>query len=522
MAVNLHPKVEETEIAEYGGWQEPGVEQEAPEAAAQAHSSGPLPLLDEADHVTPDQIQKERPWWMNPTPRMLVAGCAAMGLLYVMFSMFGLWGGSSTQEGTPSATTMDATALDQEVEDRMRGLQEENEDLKRQQMMGEPLPEASPQAQANTTPPTPTPKPATVPPRPKPVAAPPPPRPIARAVPAPPPPRPVARPVAAPPRPVAPKPAPAPKPAATAKAEPEPEPMEQWLAAANMGHYTAPEGSIASDTGYQNAAYVPPTSTGATPDPYTSPYPLAQAPGGLPSPVPVGGTPAPGQAPAAYPPQTPGDYPFASAPTDPERHLDIGSSASAVLESGIAWTLDGPEQNRSALLRLEDGFQNRQGDQVLPPDTYLIAQVSQTSDSGLVFMEVTEIVGTNREKISVPAGALQVLAEDGSPLVAQRKKKGGRNFLTDAAAILAPGIERAMGAVAGSADSLILEDGDRSLIRSSGGSDNPLASGIAGVADGASRVFSDKLETRQDPAVPYFKIDGGETVTLLVNQDLAL
>jgi len=57
MSTNLHyDEVQEAELAKYGGWQE----QQVPEleGSAQSQTSAPVPLLDEADYVTPEQIQQ--------------------------------------------------------------------------------------------------------------------------------------------------------------------------------------------------------------------------------------------------------------------------------------------------------------------------------------------------------------------------------------------------------------------------------------------------------------------------------
>lgn len=528
MPVNLHPEVQDSELASYGGWDEQEVNVQKAEQLAQSRASEPMPLLDDDDHVTPKQVQQDRPWWMRPSPRMIVAGGAVMALLYVLFSMFGLWG-TPSQESPTAVTTLDPAAVDQEVESRLNQLQAENEDLKRDQIMGEPLPQSS--AQPQSTQPGSTQPTKHVPvQRVRSVSTPPPPRVVSTPAPRPsyvtrpvaaqsPTPRLVTRPITS----SAPRPLPT-KPSATAKVEPELDPMERWLAAANTGHYVAPKRETAYGSEAQPVAYTPPSQ----PDSY-SPATSADSPSNqsatsaaIPTVVPLGSQPD--QTTASLQTQNPLENPIEPVSTDPNQLLDIGSSAEAILESGIAWTPDGPEQNLRHLLRLEDGFVNRLGAEVLPKDTYLIAQVTERSDSGLFFMEVTHILrGPNREKVPVPSGALQVLAEDGAPLKAELKKKGGSGFWNNAAAITAPGIERAMAAVADSADSLILDDGDRSLIQTSGDSTNPLASGISGFANGVSQVFGSRLNSvPSNTSVPYFKFDPGETVRVSVNEDVQL
>jgi len=525
---DVHSEVQEHDLASYGGWEDTSSTVAVPQQAVQTQTTGTMPLLDEEEHVSPDLIQQEQTWWMKPGPRMIVAGGAVMALLYVLFQMFGLWGSSEAPQASLMAT--DAAAIDQEVEARLRQLQEENENLKREQILGEPLPESNPKPVKQATPPKPQVTRTAPPQRSYPT------QPV-RATARPSAPRVVYRSVAEPPpqRVAAPAPPAAPARAAKPQSKPEPEPMEQWLAAANLGHYTAAKGDTYAA---QAATYTP----AASPEIY------AAAPSGveqnsglpeseLPTAVPLGPE---ANAPFA---QGPGDgsFPLQSgsevapdpmaeegSPFGPAemaysgQYLDIGSSAEAVLQNGVAWTQNSPQMNRKIVLRLSEGFKNSSGQQILPKGTRLIAQVTEASGSGLFAMDITHIL-QGREKTPVPPGALQVMAEDGTPLKANLKRKGGRSFWANFGSILAPGVEDAMDAVAGSADSLILEDGDRSLIQTSGGSRNPLAAGVSGMASGAATVFSDRLQDApEDRPVPYFQFDSGKSVRVFVNDDLFL
>lgn len=314
--------------------------------------------------------------------------------------------------------------------------------------------------------------------------------------------------------------------------------MQAWLAAANRGHYIAPNrDTLTADASYragaqpavytastQPTSYPPSTASTASTQPSQSAAIPTYEPLGADPTSQIGQTTASGQTetPSAGAMQPQSLAPV--APSNPEQLLNIGSSASAVLQSAVAWTATGPDQALSYRLRLKEGFKNQMGTEVLPKGTDLIAQVTEKTSSGLFFMEVTHIlVGSNRDRVPVSAGALQVVADDGSPLQAKLKQKGGRNFLADAAAILAPGIERAMGSIADSADSLILEDGDRSLIRTSGDNSNPLAAGVSGVAEGVAEKFGQQnTNSRNDTSAPYFKLSEGETVRIIVNQDIQL
>ncbi len=335
-----------------------------------------------------------------------------------------------------------------------------------------------------------------------------------------------------------------------AGAEPELSPMEQWLAAANAGHYVATQGE---DTAYgseaqpvaytradqtdsypmadveeastdQAASYSPTgqdssTSTRSSRDMPTYEPLTPQGNASVQQPQTTASLPQQNQTPQSQAPN-----PVQSIPPNPNRLLDIGSTAEAVLADSIAWTSDGQAQhlNLKYLLHLESGFKNRLGAEILPQGSTLIAQVTGKTDSGFFYMEVTQILQPNGSKTPVPQGAVQVVAEDGSPLKAGLEKKG-RRFLANAASILAPGVERVMDSVANSAESLVLKDGNRSVISTSGKSSNPIASGIAGLANGASKVATEGLEPpKTDTAVPYFKFPGGKTVRVYVNQDVQL
>ena len=203
---------------------------------------------------------------------------------------------------------------------------------------------------------------------------------------------------------------------------------------------------------------------------------------------------------------------------EPNKLLDIGAYAEATLADGIAWT-EASNRNRKYILYLEEGFENSGGIQVLPKGTRLIAQVTQVDRSGLFLMEVIEIVfDFNQPKLSVPAGTLEIVAEDGSPLKAKIKQKRGDDFWSNAGAIIAPGIEKALD----NTDSLLVNDGDRSIIRANG-NDNPLASGISGVAEGASTVFTERMRrARNQSVVSYFEFEGERTVRIRVNEDFLL
>ena len=195
--------------------------------------------------------------------------------------------------------------------------------------------------------------------------------------------------------------------------------------------------------------------------------------------------------------------------------LDIGAYAEATLGEAIAWTREDSKSNQKYVLYLEKGFKNSGGIEVLPPGTRLIASIPKTSSSGLFFMEVNQIVmDWSKPKIDLNPGTFKIVAKDGSPLKAKLQQKRSNGFWTNAGAIVAPGISNALD----TADNILLDDDDNYYINSNS---DPLASGISGIADGASNVLNNRMRSRSQGAVSYFQFDK-QTVRVVVNEDILL
>lgn len=205
--------------------------------------------------------------------------------------------------------------------------------------------------------------------------------------------------------------------------------------------------------------------------------------------------------------------------------LDIGSFGLATFSEGIAWSEASSLNNRKYVLHLKEGFKNSADIEVLPKGTRLIAKITQIGRTGLFSMEVTQIISNLEEPIiSVPSGTLEVIAKDGLPLRAKLKQTGSSDTLSNLGAIVAPGIEEAFDSLADSADSLLLNDGDRSIVRSDGRR-NPLASGLSGVANGASEVLKAQIDSRNNQSnsrISYFQFEGGQTVQIVVNENFEI
>lgn len=517
---------DDAELALLGGWEQEKEVQGATQAPAQK-VSGQVPLLDEEDSVTPEEIRQERPWWMRGTWRMVVAGGATLGVLHVMFSLLGLWGGSSKE--TPSLVATDAAAIDREVTERMQQLETENENLKREQVMGEPLPAASNKSAApGKVPAQPQVVPASAPPRPIPVqnvasrrpvpyTSLPPPRRIAYN----PPPRSLPRPVVV--APTRTSPAPAKEPIDL---------MQQQLMAANAGSYgrVSPtnteqiDSSPSEDANYQTASYQD-ENAGSS---------LWEASGGT-------GTPPLEQSDVARANER-SERAIAQVNGDREQDnasdrtvnystsadsLIVGTKANGKLETPIAWsgTLENPTQN--FLIQLNEPLKAADNTVAIPKGAYLVAKIASADQSGLLQMSVSSmLVNKNGRTIEkpVPEGALLILGKGGKPLKASanRPNTNGNNLGT----VVLSGVANVAGLVnRPSYQSSYSSNGYQSSTTSNNSNPNYLA----GFGEGAAQSLLQQAQNRNQQALRsresepiVFSLNQGSSVQIFVNQSVSL
>lgn len=521
-------EIPDAELALLGGWQ-----QQEDNVAGQPDkpkTSEPLPLLDEDDTVTPEEIKQERPWWMMGTWRMLVAGGATLGVLHVMFSLLGLWG--SPKQATPSIVATEAGAIDREVTARMEQLQEENENLKKEQVMGEPLPQPSSQSQSPQTVKVPA-QPqkdnyTSAPPRrvvvtqsnvpPRPIAySPPPPRRIAYTPPSP---RIVPRPVVAPPARI---PPPAP--------EKKLDPTAQWLAAANIGSYGSTSAATNSQTtssqsdgddNYQTASYQNDDSgwevsggTGAAPQEVESDPDNVE--NNRNARVVDNST-------INLDSQRNTDEQTASY-SDSANSLVVGTKANGKLATPIAWsgTLDNPSQN--FLIQLNEPLKAADNSVAVPKGAYLVAQVMTATEAGLLQMSISSmLVNSNGRTIEkpVPQGALLVLGRGGRPLKASAERPDTTG--NDLGTVVLRGLATTAGLVnRPSSQSVYSSDGYSSTVT------NGDRNYLAGFGEGAAQALLEQAQNRNQRALrsresepTIFMLNQGASVQIFVNQSVSL
>lgn len=522
-------QIDESQIASYGGWQEQGTLGISQQSSRTPKTSEPLPLLDEDDSVNPQHILQERPWWMHPFPRMVVAGSAVMGVLYVLFSMFGLWGSSSQPVPTLSA---DASNIEQEVADRLKQLQTDNENLRRDQIMGQPLPAASsstqqPKTTPNTVTPqkpkvvyvrTSTPRRTYVPPRV-------PPRRDYNTSP-----RPVTPVISRPVTPTIAKPTPV-------NVEPKLDPTGQWMAVANIGSY----GSISYDskaigsqpndadetTSYQiDTQTTNPTqntgwqiSGGLGEPPIKAIGVLAQAGTNRQPSIPI----AQRQVQETYSPQ----FQENQAVNYSSKTLIVGTKAKAKLQTPIAWSGDlqaTPDQN--FLIQLNEPLLSSDRSIAIPEGAYLVARIATATNTGLLQMSAVAVLSAQNNRTTeraLPPQAILILGKGGKPLQAKSNRKGSSG--SDLGMVLLSGV--------GSAASVANRATSQSVFSSGGNFSSTTTNNdpnyVAGFGQGAAQAIVQQMQERKQrlrqsnqsqPQV--FTLDQDTTVQVFVNSSVQL
>lgn len=520
----LHSKTltSETEAAHLGGWVEhPDAAQNQGKKESQSNST--LPLLDPDDLVTPDVIEQQQPWWMRVTPQIAVGSTAVMGVLYITFSLFGLWGTSASKPSRVLATN-DASGIEQQVSERIKQLTAENENLKKSQIMGEGQPQQTPKPQAQKPSP-----PTSVAPKPKIVYITKAPHPSYNS------------------QPVAYKPSPTVARArviATAPKAPKLEPMERVMAAANVGNYgenALPSGddSFSSSGQTPAAANVTHSPTDETTDSDMSQWSVGNSDASQQS---VGNSTSSDEVNLASTEPDKGsnteltpintgednsantqkDKSFVSSSTS----LVVGTRSEGKLETPIAWSGQLQNPMQKFLVRLSKPLKASDGTVAFAKNSYLVAQVETATDSGIVQMSAVAVLSTvNGRTIEqpLPKGAILILGKGGKPL--QAKSIGSDRVGSNLGMALLSGAATAASVANGVTSQSIYSQGG--TFTSSTKTDDP--NYVAGFGQGITTSLasqmqqrSQQMQQRLNSAPSVFAINQGTSVQIFVNSTVSL
>ncbi len=218
----------------------------------------------------------------------------------------------------------------------------------------------------------------------------------------------------------------------------------------------------------------------------------------------------------------------ASAPTGqnlPSRIMP-GSAANLEVTTAVTWASDLPKALGSVTLTsplISDGVE------IIPASTELIVQIGDLSSSGAVALDVVAMVlpgSADATKISIPEGAVAVLAVDGGYPVATAEQSSERQLraIDRQQALLS-----AMGAAG---DFLNRPERETSVIGIGGssssreyGSGSILGSLLSGAANGMLRSRAARLNTEAEKLIErptIWSLEPGRQLQLFVTQEISL
>lgn len=207
-------------------------------------------------------------------------------------------------------------------------------------------------------------------------------------------------------------------------------------------------------------------------------------------------------------------------------HIMPGSAAQLEVTTAVTWASDLPKALGSLTLvspLVSDGIA------VIPAGTELVVQIGDLSASGAVSLDVVAMVlpGSNEiADVSIPSGALEVLAVGGGYPVASAEQSSERQLQT---------IDRQqalLGAMGGVGDYLNRPERETSVIGLGGssssreyGSGSLLGSLLSGAANEMLRSRATRLDEEADKLMErptIWSIESGRQLQLFVTQEISL
>lgn len=203
-----------------------------------------------------------------------------------------------------------------------------------------------------------------------------------------------------------------------------------------------------------------------------------------------------------------------------------GSAADLEVTTAVTWASDLPKALGSVTLvspLVSDGAD------MVPEGTELIVQIGELSESGAVSLDVVAMVLPGSDEIaeiSIPAGALEILAVDGGYPVARAEQSSERQLQA---------IDRQqalLGAMGAAGDYLNRPERETSVIGLGGssssreyGSGSLWGSLLSGAANEMLRSRSNRLDTEADKVMDrptIWSIESGRQLQLFVTQEVTL
>ncbi|NET45883.1 TrbI/VirB10 family protein [Okeania sp. SIO2B3] len=212
---------------------------------------------------------------------------------------------------------------------------------------------------------------------------------------------------------------------------------------------------------------------------------------------------------------------IAKAETETKQIIAPGQIVDGILNTPIFWVedLDLEAQPQRFAIESQNPLYDSEGEVMIPEKSLLLARLKNTSKSGMVILEISGAVSTDRKVVKIPDNTLSITSHTGSPLIAQSKRqRGGKQNLR---LFIMAGLSR-MGQLLNRADSKTTYSGFGGVSSHSQHNDNPnLLGAILEGAFGemhrqASNFESEELEKILDRPFIWV-IEAGEKVKIFVN-----
>ncbi|MBD2472919.1 hypothetical protein [Nostoc sp. FACHB-145] len=206
------------------------------------------------------------------------------------------------------------------------------------------------------------------------------------------------------------------------------------------------------------------------------------------------------------------------------KRVIVGTIGEGKLETPIVWA-DSDSSSQNYLIRLTKELKASDGSVVVPVDSYLVVQLTNTNTEGYAQLNASAILvnqnGDTQEK-KLPTGAVRILASNGKLLKAQTGR--GSNFTNTIFSAALAGVGKAVSLQNSPTSSITTTSNGFTSSSVTGGNRDALA----GFGEGAiGSILQDMKAASEQRAQSMgnqkvYAIEAGKTVRIYVNQTISL
>jgi hypothetical protein len=204
----------------------------------------------------------------------------------------------------------------------------------------------------------------------------------------------------------------------------------------------------------------------------------------------------------------------------------VGTRAEGKLETPIVWNNNTENQSLNYLIRLTKPLKTSTGSEILPKDSYVVAQIRGASQSEYIQLQALTALVNNHgetEEKSIPEGTVLILAKNGKLLKAE-SRRGGDLGGTIFSAVLS-GVTKAAEIQNRPNSQVITNANGFSSSTISNGNKDVLAGFTEGTLSEIVRGIQSNNQQRiqqLQSADKVFVIEAGKEVQIFVNQTINL